>query len=315
MFGGSFVITLICLYEFVSSKDKIKPSYIILFIIGVLIMLFFRNNGIYVYLFCIPFIIIIMKNKRIMMSILTISIACFYFIIKGPVFDYFNVEKPTTVEAFSIPLQQIARVIASDKEIDVKDEMYLRGLFKDYDKVATEYKPYISDPIKRQTKDDILSNDKEKFIKTYLNLFTKYPNIYFESYFSQTLGYWYPDVIYRSTGGETSSIFESENVYCDPLTPEWYNQLISSVVSRKIPLSNFIWSLGLQFIILLISFTITMYLGNKKYLLCYVPLFGLWLSMMVATPVFCELRYVYGLFTCAPFMLVLPFIINGTKEE
>lgn len=313
MFGGSFVITLICLYEFVSSKDKIKPSYIILFIIGVLIMLFFRNNGIYVYLFCIPFIIIIMKNKRIMMSILTISIACFYFIIKGPIFDYFNVEKPTTVEAFSIPLQQIARVIASDKEIDVKDEVYLRGLFKDYDKVATEYKPYISDPIKRQTKDDILSNDKEKFIKTYLNLFTKYPNIYFESYFSQTLGYWYPDVIYRSTGGETSSIFESENVYCDPLTPEWYNQLISSVVSRKIPLSNFIWSLGLQFIILLISFTITMYLGNKKYLLCYVPLFGLWLSMMIATPVFCELRYVYGLFTCAPFLIFLPFIINNNK--
>ena len=27
------------------------------------------------------------------MSVLTISIACFYFIIKGPVFDYFNVKK------------------------------------------------------------------------------------------------------------------------------------------------------------------------------------------------------------------------------
>lgn len=315
MFGGSFVIILICLYEFVSCKDKIKPSYIMLFIIGVLVMLFFRNNGIYVYLFCIPFIIIIMKNKRIMMSVLTISIVCFYFIIKGPVFDYFNVKKTTSVEAFSIPLQQIARVIASDKEIDVKDEMYLRSLFKDYDEVVTEYKPYISDPIKSRTRNNILSNNKGNFIKTYLNLLVKYPNIYIEAYLSQTLGYWYPDVIYNSTGGETSGIFESEKVYSSPLTSEVYNRSIDKVVSRKFPLSNFIWSLGIQFIILFISFTVTMYLDDKKYLLCYVPLFGLWLSMMAATPVFCELRYVYGLFTCAPFMLVLPFIINGTKEE
>lgn len=315
MFGGSFVIILVCLYEFVSCKDKIKPSYIILFIIGVLVMLFFRNNGIYVYLFCIPFIIIIMKNKRIMMSVLTISIACFYFIIKGPVFDYFNVKKTTSVEAFSIPLQQVARVLASNKEIDIEDELYLRSLFKDYDEVVTEYKPYISDPIKSRTRNNILSNNKGNFIKTYLNLLVKYPNIYIEAYLSQTLGYWYPDVIYNSTGGETSGIFESEKVYSSPLTSEVYNRSIDKVVSRKFPLSNFIWSLGIQFIILLISFTVTMYLDDKKYLLCYVPLFGLWLSMMAATPVFCELRYVYGLFTCAPFILILPFIINGTKEE
>lgn len=314
LFGGSFVIILICLYEFVSSKGKIKTSYIILFVIGVLIMLFFRNNGIYVYLCCIPFIIAFMKNKRIMMSILTISIACFYFIIKGPVFDYFNIEKTTSVEAYSIPLQQIARVVASDKEIDEFDKQYLQVLFKDYDKVASEYLPYISDPIKRQTKNDVLSTTKKDFYKTYLHLFIKYPDIYIESYFSQTLGFWYPDVIYRSTGGETSSIFESEDVYCSPLTPSWYNKLISFVVSRKIPLSIFIWSLGVQFMILLISFILTLYFGNKKYLLCYVPLFCLWLSIMASTPVFCELRYVYGLFTCAPFLIVLPFIINNTNS-
>ncbi len=112
---------------------------------------------------------------------------------------------------------------------------------------------------------------KGNFIKTYLNLLVKYPNIYIEAYLSQTLGYWYPDVIYNSTGGETSGIFESEKVYSSPLTSEVYNKSIDKVVSRKIPLSNFIWSLGIQFIILLISFTMIMYLGNKKYLLCYVP--------------------------------------------
>lgn len=313
MFGGSFLLILICLYEFISSKSKIKIAYIILFIIGVLIMLFFRNNGIYVYLFCIPFIIGFMKNKRIMMSIITISIACFYFVIKGPVFDYFNIEKTTSVEAFSIPLQQIARVIALDKNITAKDEKYLKKLFIDYDKVSTEYKPYISDPIKSLANNEILSDNKRDFLDTYLHLFTKYPNIYFEAYFSQTLGYWYPDVIYASTGGESVGFFPEENIRNTPLTPKWYNKVIDISVSRKIPLSNIIWSLGLQFIILLISFVMTMYFGNKKYLLCYIPLFGLWLSLMASTPVFCELRYIYGLFTCSPFLVFLPFIIKKEK--
>ena len=316
MFGGSFVIILICLYEFVSCKDKIKPSYIMLFIIGVLIMLFFRNNGIYVYLFCIPFIIIIMKNKRIMMSILTISIACFYFIIKGPVFDYFNVEKTNSVEAFSIPLQQIARVVASGKKIDDKDEIYLRKLFRDYDSIPDEYLDYLSNPIKNLTNNDILINNKKAFLSTYINLLKKYPNIYVDAYLSQTIGYWYPDVVYWSVGGESNSNFESESeIHTSSLLPEWGNRIIDATLSKRVPLSSFIWSLGLQFIILLFSMFVLIYKKNYKYLLCYVPLFGLWLSMMAATPVFCELRYVYGLFTCAPFMLVLPFIINDTKEE
>lgn len=298
--------------EVIEAHNKMKIKTFIL-IIGVLIMLFFRNNGIYVYLFCIPFIIGFMKNKRIMMSIITISIACFYFVIKGPVFDYFNIEKTTSVEAFSIPLQQIARVIALDKNITAKDEKYLKKLFIDYDKVSTEYKPYISDPIKSLANNEILSDNKRDFLDTYLHLFTKYPNIYFEAYFSQTLGYWYPDVIYASTGGESVGFFPEENIRNTPLTPKWYNKVIDISVSRKIPLSNIIWSLGLQFIILLISFVMTMYFGNKKYLLCYIPLFGLWLSLMASTPVFCELRYIYGLFTCSPFLVFLPFIIKKEK--
>ena len=151
-------------------------------------------------------------------------------------------------------------------------------------------------------------------METYLHLFIKYPIIYVESYLCQTLGYWYPDIIYWATAGESSSIFEEENVFSSPITPKWYNKLSDMTTSRKIPLSNIMWSLGIQFIILMVSFVITLYLGNRKYLLCYVPLFALWLSLMASTPVFCELRYVYGLFVCSPFILILPFIINKTKK-
>ena len=308
LFGASFVLLIISLYNFLDSNN-IKFNYILLFIVSVLMLMFFRNNGIYIFLFLIPFLIIILTNKRKFMIILSVILVCFYFGVKGPVFDYFKVEKTTSVEAFSIPLQQMARVVASGRDINDKDKKYLKKLFE-YDKISDSYRNSISDPVKNITNNDFLSENKSEFFSTYLSLFFKYPNVYVEAYFLQTLGYWYPDVIYWATAGESKGIFKEEKVYSSPLTPEWYNNIIDMTTSRKIPLSNLIWSVALPFLILIISAFVMVYNGDKKYLLCYVPLFGLWLSIVVASPVFCELRYVYGLFTSLPIVLFLPVIVN-----
>ena len=166
LFGGAFAVLLVTIYEFVSRK-KISIIHTLLFIMAVLILLFFRNNGIYVYLFMIPFLIIILKDKRIFISILTFSLLIFYLIIKGPVFDYFNITKTTSVEAYSIPLQQMARVIAMDKDIDNESKEYLKELF-DYEKVPETYKNIISDPIKNLTNKEVLDETKNEFFKTYL---------------------------------------------------------------------------------------------------------------------------------------------------
>ena len=313
MFGGSFILILIALYNFIKEK-QIKKSDIILFIVGTLILLFFRNNGIYIYLFIIPFMIIAFKEHRLVISVLTISLASFYFIIKGPVFNYFNIEKTTSVEAFSIPLQQMARVISSDREIPETDRKYLEQLFE-YELVSSKYNNVISDPIKNITDNKFLTNNKIDFFRTYLNLLVKYPNVYVEAYFLQTLGYWYPDEIYWATAGESSQMFLTENVYSKPLTKKLYNKIIDMTTSRKLPLNNLIWSIGLHFILLVISSFILSYIGNKKYLICYIPLYGLWISIMMSTPVFCELRYVYGLFTCAPLVILIPFITINEKSK
>lgn len=311
MFGTAFVPLFISLYDFVTNK-KINKGNIILFIISVLIIMFFRNNGIYIFIFTIPFIIICLKDKRKIMSIICTILVVFYFVIKGPVFDYFNVAKSKTAEAFSIPLQQMARVIALDYNVDQDDEVFLKKLWE-YDKVASSYKSITSDPIKAITNNDVLKNDKKEFVKTYLNLLVKYPRVYIEAYMMETIGYWYPDIIYWATGGESQGMFEEEKVYSEPLTPDWYNTIIDASSSRNIPLSNIFWSVGLMFIFLLIS-TFTTLFYNKKILLCYVPLFGLWLSIMASTPVFCELRYVYGLFTSVPLLILIP-LISASKDS
>lgn len=310
MFGTAFLLLIITIYEFITNDD-IKKKYIIYFIISVLIILFFRNNGIYVFLFTIPFLIFGIKNHKKLMSILCGSLLVFYIIIKGPVFSYFNVERTTTVEAFSIPLQQIARVVVENNNISGEDRKFLEEMW-DYEKVSTTYIPTTSDPIKNLTNKEVLNNNKLQFFKTYLHLLVKYPKIYVEAYIFETAGYWYPDIIYWAAGGESKGFFDTENVHTASLVPNWYKSVIDLADNRYFPFSNLIWSVGLMFLLLVTS-TFNMLYRNKKYYLCYIPLYGLWLSIMVSTPVFCELRYVYGIFFCMPIIMILPFIINERK--
>ena len=124
MFGTAFAPLFIFFYELISC-DKLNNKYIVLFIISTLIILFFRNNGIYIYIFMLPFIIGIAKKERKVMTILSLSILIFYIFIKGPVFNYFGVAKSKTAEAYSIPLQQMARVVALNQNVDSKSENYL----------------------------------------------------------------------------------------------------------------------------------------------------------------------------------------------
>ena len=305
LFGMSFLIIFITLYKYIINNYKTNLFDIISFTLSLIILLFFRNNGIFVLIFMTPFIVLI-GNKKTYKTIYLITIIILYFIIKGPIFNYFNVEKGLEREAYSIPIQQISRVIASTKKISKKDYEVLDNLY-DIDRAKESYNPVISDKMKETIDSNYLKENKKEFLNTWFNLLKKYPALYFEAYFTQTLGYWYPDVEYWATAGESVSIFD-ENIHTKPLLPKTISNLIDKTTSRKIPFSIFIWSIGLNFSLLVISTCLTIYKKGKNHILCYIPLYGLWLTMMIATPVYAELRYIFGLFACMPFLLFIPFL-------
>lgn len=306
LFGIIFVMLFISLYNYVDSGYKLSKNNIIIYLISVFVMLFFRNNGIYVFLLFVPIFILFSKYNRKVIAISNVLIIIVYFVIKGPVFDYFGVQTTTSSEAYSIPLQQISRVIVSGANIEKNDYKYLDKVI-DMEHISEEYNPTISDSIKRLVNNKELSKNKLKFFQVWFKLLLKYPRTYVEAYLCQTLGYWYPDVIYWATAGESKSIFKDVDVYSEPKVSDVVKN-IDIFTSRKLPLSNLIWSLGIMFILLLFSIMVLIYKKQYRYILCYVPLICLWLTIMVATPVFAELRYVYGLFTCLPLIVICPLI-------
>ena len=75
------------------------------------------------------------------------------------------------------------------------------------------------------------------------------------------------------------------------------------------------WSIGLVFWVILI-FAMMSIRKNKLYgIYPFIPIIGIWITMMIASPVFGEFRYVYGAYTCLPLLMLCPYLLNKFKNK
>ena len=86
-----------------------KKNIIIFAIISLLVM-YLRNNGLYVVF--ITFIVLYIKYRKSIKRILSVfvSIIMLYFISKTIIFNVFNIKGVEIKEALSMPSQAIARI-------------------------------------------------------------------------------------------------------------------------------------------------------------------------------------------------------------
>ena len=284
LFATSFVYIVIFLNELRTNKTIF--NYLGL-IFGLFLLFFMRSNGMYIFLVMLPFLIYYWQ-KDLKSLIIVGSIFLMFLFIKFPVYNYFNVSSSSISESLAIPTEQMARVITKNGNISLKEKEFLNSI-TDIANIPNIYLPYIVDPVKNTFNNLILKEKLGDYFKVWKSLLFKNLGTYIEAYLSITLGYWYPGVNYWST-----------ITLANP-------NIIDITASHKLPLAGIIWNIGLASLITLLSFTLSLYLKRKNYLL-YVPFLGLWLTMMIASPVYAEFRYVYGLFTSLPIILLLPFL-------
>ena len=313
LFSAALLLLIICLYEFKTTNFKFNIKYILLFIISIIAVMFFRNNGIYIYIILLPFLFINTKNNRLIMYLIYIFLIVLYYSVKIPIFNYYNVERSKAIEAYSIPLQQISRSVVYDKNL-TKEELtevnkYIRSSLIKY-----SYVNYISDPIKNISKSKIIERDTRGFINLWYKLFFKHKRSYIEAYLSQTLGYWYPDTPYWTIGmSREYSNFKTENVYNKSLINiKFIDSTFENVDSKENPFAIIIWGIGIRVIAFFLCVCLMLYNNKKKLVFICIPIIALWISLMIATPVFSELRYMYALFLALPFIIGLSL---GTPKD
>lgn len=232
--------------------------------------------------------------------------------VKYPCMNIYEIKQADFVESLSVPLQQIAYVVAKGEAL-TQEELDFLGNIMDLEQVPAQYQPDVSDNIKnlvRQGDPAYLEAHKAGFFKTWLSIGLAHTRSYFDAYVAQTRGYWYPDVSY------TAGL--DEGIYPNEFGLTWQPVLRGNIVIKVkeilfklhelFPLYGALWSMGLIFWIVLITAAVCLRTGDTQKALVCLPSIALVLTLCAAAPVAAEFRYAYALFYGLPVFLVTPFV-------
>lgn len=338
-FHLSLILVVIGIIDVLYEKEKFfkKKWKPVVFVILVLFMTLMRNNGLYILILTIPFVLIYFrKNRKLLVySVIVLIIpVIMLLIIKGPVFKILGVEQTLDREMFSIPSQQIGRIMKYGKDNlteEEKEEINQYINIADYD-LGEIYMPELSDNTKAMIRNDAIKDGKIGFIKLYFKLAFKYPIQTIMAFIDNTYSYYAPNGTniggVRNYNQETEDVLRNFVIECNPgkisnyQEYDYYPQHIvnfkiideinTEFSYKRVPIFSMLFTgIGFYFWILLFLITYSIYTKNYKNICMYMPIFILWLTT-IAGPVN-DIRYIYSIILIMP--LYIGFTFFRTKSN
>jgi hypothetical protein len=282
--------------------------------LGALLFLtcFWQKNGLYVVLLTLPFILWILRRRWKQLLCAGGVLLLLTGIYRGPMFSALDVSPGPMHEAFSIPAQQIARVVRYhaeelDSALLEEIEHYMPSMGQTPD---ADYLPLLADPAKNRLSDAVLREDLGGFLRLWAKLLPRYLGEYVMAFLLLKYGYWYPGAraVFDHGGTQATEYYD---------THPWFPALRTAVnsahnLAMRIPIFGMIESCGLFVWSALLAAGLLLYRRKGKLVLPFVLLGFLFLTT-IASPVNLEYRYIFGFYTAVPFLV--PTAVFGTKKE
>lgn len=319
IFAEIMVILCLKIYDVVSRKGEnfSKVSECIKIAVLFLGTCMLRNNGLYIAI-CMA-VLFIMLYKKYWKQILFIFVCVIglFKIWQGPVFATIGIEKQSFVEAASVPLQQVGYVLWEGNTFDEEDMAFLEELMP-VEKVKEVYQPGYTDPYKfdEDFDDKFLNDNVGRFLSVWWNGCRSYFGSYVKAYLMQTAGYWhYGETNSVCTQGIADNTLGIEQIdVIQKMTGISLEPIFEKMVlaGRKAPLICVLGSMAMQ---VLAVFLLALQYGRRNKavkMIWLLPLALLWGTIMLATPAFCLLRYLFPLFLLWP-VLIAEFFEQKTS--
>lgn len=307
-FGAACLVSITAMYRLLTETGKSKGINGVIFFLSSLGVCIWRSNGLPAYAILFAAFLLFFRKQRKMLAMMAAALICGY-VMTGPVLSVLNVSSTNYVEALSIPLQQVARVVYEEKEL-TEDQWALLETVADRETIAETYQSEISDPIKNLLRDspaeEAILSDPAPYLRLWVQIGKQYPMEYFKAWIDQTKGYWnggYPYWV-RSAG-----VFENElGIYAVGITNPlgslfefWFKYF------EFIPMFYPFISIGLNVWILVLCAYVSLKNRRQEWILT-IPILAVIASLLISTPVFSEFRYIYSLFLSLPVILAVSCI-------
>ena len=312
LFSVFILLYIIQLYDLIKNETSLR-GYVYLFLSAMLVILF-RNNGIYTVILSLPFILIVVKNKRVELIItltMIILTTIFYTRILLP---SLGISNTSIREMLSIPFQQTARLVKYHEDIIESHDKELIDKVLIYDTLADRYETRISDPVKNRYNKEATKEDLKAYFQVWFKYLLKKPGVYIDATIANVYGYFYPDTswwyIYYNYNDRVIST-EMEYSY-NALENVRYILQGFGVFFPRIPLIGMFVNIGFIVWSYVVMLGILIVNKTKKYIPLLLPAFSL-ILVCIASPVNTYFRY------AQPFIFSLPVVAfllyNVLKKE
>lgn len=295
-----------------------RRRWLLFFVTGLLVCLL-RSNGIFVFLGTVFFLILSQflagrrqqtfgKRRNLYVSVAAVLVL--YLLWQGPVLHALHVEPPDTIESLTMPTQHLLCAYARGGSLTTEEVEMLEAVVP-LSQIDDYYNPYLFDMTKNYIREhgnqQVIADHKWEYAKLWLRVGLRNPMLYLEAQIRQTAGYYalhipHDQILY-------SEYFMVEN----PFDIETQRKIFSYDAGLAMGeflqwfqrCYNKVWSLGMNTWLLLAAFACALY--RRRDALVFVPCVMLLGSLFLATPVYNEFRYAYGVFVALPFMFSVCF--------
>ena len=314
-FGAVVTGLVVSVYRYLHEVGRQRINFIVIIIMSLGVCLL-RSNGWVAFFLTVIAFTLLYRSKHRKLIITFVSILVVSFVMKHQVLGALNVSQPDTIEALSIPAQQIARVVVDGNELSEEQKELLEQVV-DIERIPETYANYISDNIKKLVREkgnqDYIKTHKVEFIKLYFQLGIEHPKSYIKAWVDQTKGYWNSGYWYWRwyTGITENGLGIEQTVNSEAISGMLGVYLRLWEIN---PVLQLFLSIGLYTWIILLCAYNSIIKRNKATLLVAIPFLAVIATLIIATPVYSEFRYAYALFCGAPFVVIMS-LSNSKKEK
>ena len=304
---------VVCTHEAIYASEKVPLGHLVTFAVSSLLMIFLRNNGLYIFIASSVVLLLYLVSKYGLRKLFPLTavfagVLVFTLVITGPVYDHFGLNVDEKVESYGIPLQQTAYIDVTDGRISPQDQAFLDKLIPK-ESLKEAYNPLSVDQTKWHKDFDLefLSRNSSEFLKVYARLVRDNPGKAVKAYCLATFGFWSTA---KTTGNGYVSVrmFFKDNMQ----QTDYFEKLFGYSIATTLIPRNYI-SYAALFWLVLLMFAILLRKKQYKYLIPFIPALTGWATVMAATPVAFSFRYVYFLFLLQPVFVCL--LVKGLRGD
>ena len=189
--AGFFILLTVEICKLITNPGNYLSSVrdMTRFVLLSLLFCLFRNNAVYALIVTAIIAFLVFKNHRVRSLLIFAVPVALYFFVSVFIFSALGIKKGSSAEMFSVPLQQISRVVCTDESSLTDYDKEEISKFLPYDSIKDKYNRRFADPIKDEFDN---SYGIKPLVKEWFRLMPSHLTEYLDAFLDLHIPYWYP---------------------------------------------------------------------------------------------------------------------------